>query len=162
MIPPVFVPRTFDYPPTRMALSWWPGNIVPVEMDDGNAYLRFMAQRWAVCETFIICEHDVVPLPGQMLDLALCPRPWCCWPEGEPGSSGWGKSPTLSLARFRPDFIRANRDIWEPLLRTRREAGVYQPTWTMLDSWLVRRADRKCHIHGPPWIRNDRPMGALH
>ena len=146
----VFVPYTRINPPTIDALRrwrpvmWWVGG-------DPNEYLRYFRTRWLDTRTFINVEHDVIPTDAQIQGLYDCPQEWCCFTEYE------GGPPTLSLARFRPGFMWANRNIWQAIdMRTAR-----QPTWTLLDSWLVAHADRAPHLH-PGFVKNTRPWGTLH
>lgn len=150
----IYVPFTLEHPPTRQAVGAWPWGATLVAVDGGDGYLRYFCQRWEEARPFINVEHDVVPALSQLADLLRCPDDWCCFPEYREGP------PSLSLVRFRPSFIEANAGIWDPLT-TRRSAGVNQPTWQVLDSWLVAHADRKPHLHGPPWVRNDRPNASV-
>lgn len=39
-------------------------------------YARYFAMLWAR-GPFILVEHDVVPWPGAVEELAACPHPWC-------------------------------------------------------------------------------------
>lgn len=160
--PRIIVPYIYRYPPTEEALAWWPDPITWYEVDRNRAYLDLIQGLFKAGRDVIICEHDVVPLPAQLVSLVLCDRDWCCYPERPVGHGGWGSSPSFSLVRFRRSFLDANATVWDRLSDTRRAAGVYQEPWTMLDSWLVGHAQGTCHLHGPPWVDNQRPLGALH
>lgn len=146
----IYVPFTFIHPPTWEALS---GEVVmPVKMDDDDAYLGLMRALWWSEEESTIVEHDVVVQPDQLEQLHKCPSEWCCFPE-------LGGSPSLSLVRFRPGFCAANRGLWTTDWVL--PAG-QRPSWTWLDSHLVAKADRKPCLHLDPPCVNERPRGPLH
>lgn len=147
---PVFVPFTFIHPPTWQALSYVAATPWPV--DDGNLYLGYFRHRWAMGGAFTNVEHDVVVVPGQLGQLERCPEEWCVFPEA-------GGSPSLSLARFRPGFITANRGLWDEEWVLPSGQG---KSWTWLDSHLVAHADRKPCLHLDPPANNTRPGGPLH
>lgn len=68
-------------PETRGALdscrlSW---RAVDVSASD-TAYTHLLASLWAARETFIVVEHDIVPPPRALADLASCDEPWCALP----------------------------------------------------------------------------------
>lgn len=119
---------------------------------DRNDYLRYFKVRWLDMKVFVNVEHDVIPTNAQVQELMQCQEEWCCFTEYA------GGPPTLSLARFRPGFIWSNHNLWNSLdMKTAR-----QPTWTLLDSWLVAHANRPPHIHTSSFVVNTRPWGTLH
>jgi hypothetical protein len=146
----IYVPFTFIHPPTWEALA---GRIVtPWLVDDGNGYLEYFRVRWAAERDFINIEHDVVVQPGQLEQLDDCEAGWCVIPE-------LNGSPSMSLVRYRADFIRANKDIWTDQWVC--PAGQGKP-WTWLDSHLQSHADRApCEHRSIPAV-NTRPFGPAH
>lgn len=42
-----------------------------------NDYGQVFAHLWEVGDPFIICEHDIVPWPGAVEQIATCRKPWC-------------------------------------------------------------------------------------
>lgn len=155
-VTPVFLPYTYRHEPTWDALRWsgWPWHPVRLDYDDPAAYLRFFDQRWAEAEPFTVCEHDVLPDPRQLQQLEDCPAGWCAFNEYD------GGPPTLSLARFRPDFIQQWPHLWADLWAAHR-VSVFQPLWSKLDSWLTDRCGQPC-LHEQPHVLNLRPFGSLH
>lgn len=146
----IFVPFTFIHPPTWEALNR--ASAVPWRVDGYDGYLEFMRERWKHGATFTLVEHDVVVQPGQLIQFHSCLSEWCCFPE-------LAGSPSLSLVRFRREFIWANRDIWAEQWTLPVGQG---PSWTYLDSHLVAHADREPCLHREPPCVNERPKGSLH
>jgi hypothetical protein len=123
-------------------------------MDSGRDGRGRRVERWSSALGFTNIEHDVIPKDVQFLDLFGCPGEWCCFNEYDGGPS------TFSLVRFRPGFIRANPDVWT-LLAAQNRKTIFQPLWTVLDSWLVTHADRPPCVHESPHVVNVRPHGVL-
>ena len=130
----VFVPCTDVQPGTRVALLGYEPEYVDVSADR-HAYWRYFADRWAAGETFISCEHDVVPWPGALESLTECPEPWCAFgysarddfgaPLGPPlvrvprfsvGVPKWIKptfpGPYVGLVKFTDAAIAATAELW--------------------------------------------------
>lgn len=147
----IFIPHLFIHQPTWDALAGFDPVGVPMDADD--AYLRYFEERWRVGVAFINIEHDVIVRHDQLLELYTCPNSWCCFPEYLDGPA------TLSIARFRSDFIACNRMIWADFRADHFIGeGGRQPAWTLLDAWLRDCADRIPCLHGPPYAVNARPI----
>lgn len=151
---PIFLPYTYRYGPTWDAIeaSGWPWH--PVHIDSRDGYLEFFEQRWAEGEGFAVVEHDVIAGRRHLQQLEDCPAAWCSFNEYD------GGPPTLSLARFRAEFITDWPFVWDDL-RDAHRVSVFQPLWSKLDSWLTDRCGQPC-LHDKPHIVNVRPFGSLH
>jgi hypothetical protein len=156
---PVYLPYTGFYRPTWDALYEAVGDFTPVQLDPGDdsAYLRYMKDRWAEGVGFISVEHDVIVNPGCFPILEQCPYPWCMFLE--PGCQT--EQGTLSLVRFRAEFLKVHHDIWdrmEAALDGGERKGDFhrQIPWTVMDVWLFTQIPGEQHPHRVPYINNTR------
>ena len=129
---------------------------VPVTLVDVSGskwgYLDFMTAAWSKGEDFITMEHDIVPWPGAIETLVLCPHPWCFFGYQQGVDfAGCGANP-LGLARFRAPMMTAMPDVWR-LMRAIFETRDMPDPWRHLDLHLGRYAARylgwRAHQHHP-------------
>lgn len=64
---------------TRQALLGGFGSAVfyPLHPDDDGAYGRLLDKFWEVPGHLLVVEQDMVPTPGQIVELLACEQPWC-------------------------------------------------------------------------------------
>ena len=109
---------------------------------DAHDYARALNDLWGHGVDIVVCEHDIVPTPVQVMELELCPEYVCaydyqvskrkCWSQVE-GSLG------LGLSRFR---VAAQSSIVA-------RPAVPQVPWHDLGSALGLRLGA-VHLHYPP------------
>lgn len=73
------------------------GQLVDVS-DDDFAYWRLFAWLWEQRDTFVICEHDVIPTDEQYGELLNCPEAWCAFAYDRLGST----VATMGFCKFDP------------------------------------------------------------
>jgi len=105
------------------------------------AYHELLRDIWRKCEPVIIVEHDVVPWPGALGELWLCPCKWGAYSYHMHG--GIGIFHGFGCTKLTPDVMEATADIWEcePVL------------WNTLDQklWFAARLKGfEPHPHRPP------------
>ena len=115
-----------------------------VEMEDEGHYGRLLADLWDAGHGFTIVEHDVVPWPGALRQLAACERGWCGYeyPLGKRGKLGGA----LGCVRFSTRLIEEH-----PALA----ASWRDCSWRELDGRVQADAGRAVgrdhyHVHRPP------------
>lgn len=71
--------------------------VFSLDAEDQWAYANLLRAWWREPTNTLICEHDVVPAPGAIRQLAECDEPWCTFPH-------WIEDhyqlDTLGLAKF--------------------------------------------------------------
>ncbi len=107
-----------------------------MEMTEFDSYYRLLAHLWEEGESFIIIEHDAVPVSGAIQRLADCERDWCICPFPDGSSSG------LSCVCVSSNVISATPDLWSDMpLRH----------WRYCDAWLGAKLkklfDQHYHEH---------------
>jgi hypothetical protein len=143
MSTPIYVPHTRLNEATRIFLAHSQAmghdiRLVDVT-DDPLGYLKHLRQRWQEQVTFINVEHDVVPWPGALESLEVCPQLWCSF--GYDAMASNFVQPPLGLAKFSSEFILALPDIWDSDL-----------SWQTLDEHLCNYAKNEgyeAHQHRP-------------
>lgn len=139
----IVVPYTVIYYPTAHAVNdWTPVEWHPVDANDG--YLDLLKAQFNRDDPFILCEHDMVPTGYQLDDLRDCPEDWCAYLYREEQRI---IGPPLGLCRFRTPWLQANRNLFATFIRGE--------SWTRINQWVNDHAIGTCHLHGPPFARND-------
>lgn len=120
-----------------------------------TSYTRLLERLWASGEPFALVEHDIVPHPGALAELAACDWPWCSYAYrlGSIVHAG------LGCARFSASLLAAVPDAAE---QTWRESTDVHPPghWCSLDDRLRRvlaRAGFAPHVHAVQ-VRHLNPM----
>lgn len=78
--------------------------------DDPMAYVKHLRSRWEERCPFINIEHDVVPWPGALESLEMCPQMWCAYGY-DVGAQDFNPAP-LGLVKFSAEFQAALPDLW--------------------------------------------------
>ena len=94
---------------------------------EAYTYGETMHRYWEMGDSFINVEHDIVPYPGALQAVDVCPEPWCGYdyPIGYGGLQGPGRGSALGVVKFSRELIEAN-----PLLS---RPWRYVP-WNQLDA----------------------------
>ena len=108
----IYVPYTNLLQATQIALVEY--DYIPVDLKD-QAYSDFLRERWAEGESFINIEHDIVPWPGAIEEIAECPEPWCGYayhtgPSLDPHPY-W--HPMLGCVKLGAELIRRTAGMWD-------------------------------------------------
>lgn len=146
--PNVYVPWTVFPGPTLDALGR--GRVYPrtVYMDTPFRYGELLAALWARAADFTLIEHDIIPHPWAVADLAACPLPLCVFPYANTDRyAGW-----LGCTRVRAElparFPGLVADVlgqtWNPL-----PAGHYIPLANFFFDALEGHGITP-HLHLPP------------
>lgn len=120
-----------------------------------TAYTELLAGLWAAGEAFAVVEHDVVPPPGALAELEVCPEPWCVFPYRYQHGTHAG----LGCARFSAALLAVVPDA---VGETLSESDAVHPAghWCNVDDRLSRVLQRHGftrHRHTPeaghlsPW-----------
>lgn len=84
---------------------------LPVEMRLLSDYPDLLQAQWDLGQEFAIVEHDVIPWPGALMSLDVCPRPWCGF-SYEVGIHH--RVPTFGCVKFGAELIRATPGAFDP------------------------------------------------
>jgi hypothetical protein len=68
----------------RWAFHYCP-SAIPVHTPGEYTYAQTVKAWWEQGDPFIVVEHDVIPWPGALGQLASCPHPWCAYAYGVGG-----------------------------------------------------------------------------
>lgn len=145
---------------TVTALADWGGYYVLAGMagPDIGAYSRLLLRLLEIGETFVICEEDVVPTPGQLTSVTTCGHEWCYF-EYENGP--YPKGYNLGLARFGATLMAKYPHMARDALVTGARRDEECPWWSC-DAAIHRNLTiRGAHpvTHGPP-VYHDHPHPA--
>lgn len=116
---------------------------------DDYAYGDALAEQWRAGEDFFVVEHDVVPPANALLQLELCPAPYCAFPYAWSTCVG----PALGCTRFRRELLEDYPTAMEEALQVPSAYG--KPGhWRQIDVYLMRRVLRdkyglQPHVHMP-------------
>jgi hypothetical protein len=134
----VVVPWTYLDPETEAALP--PGAKLVWTGGSRYAYHDLLDWLWEEADTVLLVEHDIVPPPGALEEMAACPHEWCAVPYrcGDLLMTALGctKIDGALMARC-PDVI----------------SRIQHREWWNLDTQIVatlRRQGAAEHIHQPP------------
>lgn len=146
----VVCPHAGDpHPDTVAVLDRWQQVEYRDVSGSDTAYADLLCELWAAHEPFCIVEHDVVPNPWTLAEMALCPHSYCAAPYP------WGQAVGVALGctSFSSIFTRAHPDAVEIARRIPSNYG--QPGhWRQLDVWLQAAVlrdlyGRQPHCHLP-------------
>lgn len=128
-----------------LALTMEGLEVAEVVMTDYHHYGRMFTEQWQSGRGFILVEHDVVPWPGALAQLAACPEECCAfeYPSGrivEDPRSGWCVS--LGCVKFASSLVE----------RVPYDVGWQQRGWDELDGGVFGTLQGKVetHVHHPP------------
>ena len=123
-------------PSTRWAVTsaGIPYRLVNIQAGDDGAYGRLIRRLWQEGQTFVICEHDVVPTRGQLVSIASCGHDWCCYKYDD---QLYPDGPMFGLARFSGRLMAEHPNAAECALVTgsRRDQ---EAAWWQVDSLMAR------------------------
>lgn len=116
-------------PATREPL-YKAGVTVFIDSTDDESYWRFWSDLWAVGESVIVVEHDIVPSGDALAELVTCDGDWCA----QPYPYFVGAYHGLGCVKFTSELMRQTPNLWE------RVAGMSDPGhppkhWCRLDGW---------------------------
>lgn len=144
------VPFTDLRAETYRATRDWPGVRYVYVGDDDYAYGRLLREVWAEGQTICIVEHDILPWPGALEQLAGCDHDYCAFPY--PWTTTVG--PAMGCTKFSADFLLTYPHAVE--IATRIPSNYGEPGhWKQLDVWLQAAVLRdfygeQPHCHLPP------------
>ena len=116
-------------------------------IDGDQDYFYLMENLWHEQEDVIIVEHDVLPWPGAIEELAQCPYPWCSCSYkiglSQTGKAGYGAYHTFGCTKFSSHFMGLLPYVWQQ---------VESRHWRHLDAQLSTQAiaiGQTPHPHRP-------------
>lgn len=126
----LYVPYTHVREGTDIFLRRFHPDAVLVDCrGDKGAYHRHLSDRWKEGKTFVNMEHDVIPWPGAVESLLVCPSPWCVFADANFDVLGTG--PNLLLAKFTEGFISRLPHCWDDM-----DAKIGGDKWDNCDIWV--------------------------
>lgn len=140
----VVVPYTTLHPVTKSVLdSFELRDVAYMDVSaDTDAYRRLLRDLWNEQTTVVMVEHDIVPWPGAIEELAGCMGLWCSCAYRLGG--GYGVYHGFGCTKISADLMRLVPHVWD-------EPG----SWDVLDQRLwfaAREAGQEPHPHRPPVI----------
>lgn len=140
----VVVPYTTLHPVTKSVLdSYDLQDVAYVDVSkDADAYRRLLRDLWRDEVAVVLIEHDIVPWPGAIEELAGCMGLWCSCAYRFKG--GYGVYHGFGCTKISADLMRLLPNVWA-------EPG----TWDLLDQRLLfaaRDVRQEPHPHRPPVI----------
>ena len=167
----VWVPFTNLNPATAYVVQGLPSyELVDVSGSD-TAYVDFFQSRWDEGKDFISMEHDIVPWPGAIDQIAQCKAPWCVFMY-DPVEDAMSR-PNLGLVKIGADLIKMIPDVWRVMGTAergvpRRYGAIFgampcNRTWMYCDQQLFFHAitrDIYPHQHFPPVV-NVKPTNEI-
>lgn len=114
-----------------------------VVMDGDYDYGELLVELWQSGESFILLEHDVVPWPGAITQLAECPELWCSYEYPLAPNT---LRPALGCIKVSCIVINAYRNL-------PARFGWAERIWSQMDGAVCPALESiagKTHIHKPP------------
>lgn len=105
----VVVPFTKRLPVVEQVLRAEAPEAEWVEMREPTSYWELLRSLWLHREDVLIVEHDVIPWPGALTELAACPGMWCSCSyhiDTGNGRSGIGLFHHLGCTKLSADLMR--------------------------------------------------------
>jgi hypothetical protein len=121
----------------------YPYRLENLDANDMGAYGRLVRRLWRVQQTFIICEHDVVPTVDQLKGLARCDADWCSYSYDD---GLYPPGPMFGLVKFSRRLMRQHPMAPEVALVIGKRRDE-EAEWWRVDALMVR--DLK--IRGAEW-----------
>lgn len=132
--------------PASLALRFEGVEIEEHVLMDDLAYGNLYADLWEAGEEFVLCEWDIIPWPGAIQGLAICPEPRCSHPYPlAPGNVAL----SFGIGKYRP--IGPAPQHWR------------ETRWNMLDGQVVPVLNERLgrvHVHDPPVAHARRSAGS--
>ena len=108
---------------------------------ENDSYYRLLLNLWHEGETFILVEHDIIPWPGAITELANCSGSWCVFPYNVHTDG------SLGCTKFHGELLRKHPDaLDEPFYRD------FDKHWACLDGYVGDKMIEfgiKAHVHKP-------------
>jgi hypothetical protein len=123
-----------------------PAQFLALDPDDDGGYGRLIRRLWAKGDSFIVCEHDVVPTRAQLATLQGCGHDWCSFPYD---SDLYPDGPYFGLVRFSSRVMRDHPRAAHVALH-RGSGKELEVGWWEVDSCMAR----DLHIRGVRWHRH--------
>lgn len=117
-------------------------------------YAQLFRHLWDKGEEFAIVEHDVIPWPGALEDLARCPESWCAYGYVTSGDLSTQDVPPLGCVKFRPEGDVPFEELFALFLESQSPgivAGLL-PHWSSMDNVIARSLRARgwqVHEHKP-------------
>jgi hypothetical protein len=123
-------------PATRQAVMSFGYSHRFVQLDplDEGGYGRLFRRLWSEWRTFIICEHDVVPTPGQLATLTTCGHDWCSYSYDD---GLYPDGPMFGLAKFSGRLMSEHPHAADVALVIGRRRDV-EAEWWRVDALVAR------------------------
>lgn len=137
------------HPDTAVALQMSGVEVTWAKLPRGDmgAYGRLIRDLWAGGETFVVCEHDIVPTARQLAEIVSCGHPWCSFLYDD---DLYPPGPMFGLCRFDSAVLRQ----WPLAAEVATIIGNRRDTeceWWRVDSLIAR----DLRIRGVPWVAHD-------
>jgi hypothetical protein len=143
LLPIIIITRETGCPPA-LALTMEGLEVAELVMRDYTHYGRVFMQQWQSGNGFIVVEEDIVPWPGAIKELQVCPEDWCAFefPNGiilDNPRQGFCWS--LGCMKFSTDLVKRYEASQEWQFRG----------WDELDGSVIGMLPAEtCHLHLPP------------
>jgi hypothetical protein len=109
---------------------------------------------WARAETFIICEHDVIPTPEQLTEITGCGHGWCSYGYDD---DLYPRGPMFGLVRFGRDVMVDHPAAAEVALVIGKRRDT-EAEWWRVDSLVAR----DLMIRGVEWFEHTPTVHHVH
>lgn len=133
-----------------VAASGYPAQFLALDRADDGAYGRLLRRLWARGDTFVICEHDVVPTLEQLATLQDCGHGWCSYGYD---TALYPDGPYFGLVKFSAAVLAAHPLAAHVALHT-GSGKELEVGWWECDSCLAR----DLQIRGVEWHRHLPPV----
>lgn len=120
-----------------------------VELRDDDSYRLLLQELWRQRQSVILIEHDILPWPGAIEELAGCSCAWGSYTYKMHG--GLGIHHMFGCTKLTPALMQATDGLWDAPCR-----------WDVLDQrlWFAARDRFEPHPHRPPVIHlSERELG---
>lgn len=141
----IYIPALQEDCPAHLALKQEgvEHEIECVPRYDPYYYSILLARLWRRGIGFVILEHDVVPWPGALNELAYCPNEWCTFPFPKFGEMLEGG---LGCVKFSDSLVTRFPKLYENWFNTH---------WKLVDGRMLSSIAGVLHgpqpcIHNPP------------
>ena len=140
----VIVPYTLKYPIVQAFIKKECPQVEFIQMHQDEDYWKLMCEIWEAREDVVINEHDVLPWPTAINELASCPFDWCSYTYEM--KQGYGIHHAFGCTKLGAGLMDKLPDVW---------TQVESVHWRNLDAQLCEIAKTlgiTPHPHRPPVI----------
>jgi hypothetical protein len=132
----------------------YPYRLEDIDPADEGAYGRLVRRLWRVQQSFIICEHDVVPTVDQLRRLAVCEGGWCSFSYDD---GLYPDGPMFGLVKFSRRTMRDHPHAADVALVIGKRRD-QEAEWWRVDALMAR----DLMIRGVEWHQHEPAVHHAH